>query len=375
MRGYENVADLLLRAGAQEGPPERVESRWVAAFEPVDLALWADPYWTIVGDVERARDLAGSAPDLVIASALGDGRRVSALLAAGESADYARPNGKRALSAAVEYGRSDIISLLLQAGADPNAPEGPMAPRGAALHAAARRGELALVDALLSRGADPNAEIEASGSATFAAATPEVRMRLLQAGGRLSPYDLVWLGEYDEAVDQAVREPASAALGCGSVFAAVLTLRRGDVLRRLLKAGVRPPERVDGCRAYFLESGRYLERLLSSGLSPDLPDWQGTTLLHECCARDRRGRRRPRRLECAAALLSHGAELEARDVALRSRPLGWAARFGVVDMAELLLSRGAAVEHADDPPWATPKAWARRMGHSTVSALLDRWVR
>jgi ankyrin repeat protein len=48
-----------------------------------------------------------------------------------------RPNGKRALSAAVKFGHREIARLLLERGADPNWPESD-ASRGASLHAAAR---------------------------------------------------------------------------------------------------------------------------------------------------------------------------------------------------------------------------------------------
>ena len=71
--------------------------------------------------------------------------------------------------------------------------------RGLALHAAARAGHRPLVELLLGHGADPNFTIDSSGSATWAASTPELRQLLLDRGGRLDCYDLVFLDEDDEA--------------------------------------------------------------------------------------------------------------------------------------------------------------------------------
>jgi ankyrin repeat protein len=68
----------------------------------------------------------------------------------------ARPCGKRALSAAVEFGQPLIVRLLLDRGADPNWPDGATAPRGAALHAAAGAGDRPVVELLLAHGADPD---------------------------------------------------------------------------------------------------------------------------------------------------------------------------------------------------------------------------
>ena len=77
---------------------------------------------------------------------------------------------------------------------------------------------------LLAHGADPNATIDSAGSATYAAATPELRALLIAHGGRLDPYDLVWLGENDEALRRVTADPESAHERCGGVLAAACTL-------------------------------------------------------------------------------------------------------------------------------------------------------
>jgi ankyrin repeat protein len=145
------------------------------------------------------------------------------------------------------------------------------------------------------------------------------------------------------------------------------------VLSRLLDAGARVPAVLTGCRTYLCENGPMLRMLLErGGMSPDLPNWQRVTPLHDHCARDGRGQPRPNRLEVATIVLDHGADISARDEEYRSTPLAWAARNNLPDMAELLLARGAAANLPDDEPWATPLAWAQKRGHHEMAALLRR---
>ena len=109
-------------------------------------------------------------------AALGDLATVTAMLDQDPGRiRQARPWGKRPLSAAVQFGHDRVAQFLLERGADPNWPEGSEAPRGSALHTAARLGNRAMVELLLDHGADPNAHVDSSGSATWAAATPELR--------------------------------------------------------------------------------------------------------------------------------------------------------------------------------------------------------
>ncbi len=210
------VITLLLDRGADihavhGAGPGSTRGYAAAHFRPIDLALWNGPFWGERGDFETARLLLsrGAVNDLVIAAALGDVDRVRHLLDEDPRAiDAARPSGKRALSSAVEFGHPEIVRLLLDRGADPNGSEGSTAPRGAALHAAARKGDRAVVELLLAHGADPNGYIDSSGSATYVAATAELRSLLFAAGGTLDTYDLMWLDEDDEVVRRVTEDPA-----------------------------------------------------------------------------------------------------------------------------------------------------------------------
>ncbi|HEX5110338.1 MAG TPA: ankyrin repeat domain-containing protein [Vicinamibacterales bacterium] len=320
-------------------------------------------------DLETVRLLLarGATYDMTIAAALGDIDVVRKSLDADPSRIHEiRPNGRRPLSAAVEFGHDAIVRLLLDRGADPGWPE-QGSPRGASLHYASRAGNLPLVELLLAHGADPNSDIDSAGNSTFVAKTPEIRALLMARGGTIDPYDLVWLDEDDEVMRQVTANPQSAQRGCGGVFTAVVTRGKRDLLARLLKAGIRVPPVVTGCQSYLMEQTDMLQTLLAHGMSPDLMNWQHQTLLHMVCrGPDKTGGS----VQRAAILLDAGAMISAREDQYRSTPLGWAARTNALEMVKFLLSRGAATNLPDDEPWATPLAWAARRGHDDVHAIL-----
>jgi ankyrin repeat protein len=72
----------------------------------------------------------------------------------------------------------------------------------------------------------------------------------------------------------------------------------------------------------------------------------------------------------ATMLLDAGAKLTKRDPLLNSTPLGWACRWGRIELVRLYLERGADAVEADAEPWATPLAWATKRGHREIIELL-----
>jgi ankyrin repeat protein len=371
-RSRDTVA-LLLDLGAdlhaQYGTNPKIPCGWPPQFsEPIDLALWSgsrvthDPTWLNAWRFARwcltkpfrkqghspYRPIAhlllerGASYDLTIAAALGDLPRVTAMLDAEPAqVQFARPNLRRPLSAAVYFGHDAIVRLLLDRGADPTWPDADDSPRGAALHIAASRGNQPLVELLLTHGADPNGFVDSSGNAVFVAKTPEIRKLLMAHGGKLDPYDLVWLDEDDEAFNQIAADPQSAYAGCGGVYPAVVTKGKRELLRRLLDAGVKVPPAPCGCHTYVLEHPDMLKQLLErGGLHPDYTDDSGSTFLHHLGYRDSRGRTMSHRTECAALLLAAGAALSPRNKEGMT-PLEWAAHHKVPDLVEFLRARGA----------------------------------
>jgi ankyrin repeat protein len=62
--------------------------------------------------------------------------------------------------------------------------------------------------------------------------------------------------------------------------------------------------------------------------------------------------------------------VDQRDDLLRSTPLGWACRWGRLELVKLLIERGADPAEADAEPWATPRAWAEKMQRDDVLTVL-----
>ena len=338
--------------------------------QPIDLAIWGGPsqipqsWWRCLVAIvkwqvskwrrgngherpchpELARLLIarGATYDLTIASALGDADQVRAMLDANPSRiTETRPDARRPLFAAAEFGRLDIVKLLLERGADPTWPDADDSARGAALHAAARAGNREMVELLLAHGADPNGFVDAGGNAVFAARTKAIRKLLMDHGGYLDPYDLVWMGEDEQVMRIITADPSTALAGCGGVFTAVVTKGNRKLMHRLLEAGVRVHPQAGGCHSYLLERPDMLRVLLErGGLDPNYPTDEGVTLLHELCNRDIRGRTMGHRTACAAILLEAGAQLSPRTFSGET-PLAWAIKHDLPDMVAFLKARGA----------------------------------
>jgi hypothetical protein len=115
----------------------------------------------------------------------------------------------------------------------------------------------------------------------------------------------------------------------------------------------------------------YLEcfRLIANACDVNTGGWFGCTILHEIAAmgdwisED----------EVAAfgrAALEAGAHMDQRDDILGSTPLGWASRWGRVQLVRLLLENGADPEEDDAEAWARPRSWARKIGHKEIVEAL-----
>ena len=94
----------------------------------------------------------------------------------------------RALADAAARGQLEAVRLLLERGADPNAPEEGNAPHGRALYAAVYNRHVDVARLLLEYGANPNQEVESSADApSIAIMNSDVTMIAL-----LASYGAVW---------------------------------------------------------------------------------------------------------------------------------------------------------------------------------------
>ena len=313
----------------------------------------------------------GAALTIDVAAAMGDADAVGRILDSDPGAlralgdEAGRPMGE-----AARRGHTAVIGVLLARGVDPNLRDGRDAPRGKAVWHAAQRGDGEMARMLLEAGADPNAGIESSGTAAWMAKAPELRRIFEEHGGCVDASGHLLDGNDAALLAMADEDPDSVSThGCGGIFTMAVSFKRRDMLQPLLDRGVRVPKVVTGCRTYLWKTPDMTRVLLEHGMEPNLPNWQRVTPLHDICSRGGRGRQDPNRHELLDLFLEFGANINALDEEYRSTPLGWAARNGLSDMAELLCDRGADPKLAGEP-WASPLEWARRRGHADIEALI-----
>lgn len=171
--GALKVVELLLAHGADveaRGARGQTALMWaVAQHQPsvVELLLTsgADVHarsdvWSQVmavpphGQPEYNRDIPhGGNTALMFAARVGDGAAARRLIAAGADTNDTNAWGVSATTMAAHAGFVELVGLLLEAGADPNAAEAGFA----ALHAAVMHRDEQMVSTLLDHGANPNA--------------------------------------------------------------------------------------------------------------------------------------------------------------------------------------------------------------------------
>jgi ankyrin repeat protein len=259
-----------------------------------------------------------------------------------------------------------------------------------------------MAELLLRHGADPNASVYASGSPVSAAyghGRRDAQMidLLTSHGGVVTPVIAGLYRETDAA--RRILEHESTARTADDLFAGTtaaeqmlwgaacggepeivrMALERVDWPRddrrwfRILEQPVRiwnhgawPWRQPDWDRGTYVTCFR----LVLERCDPNVAGRFGLTMLHDIAA----SRPNVTAEECVAfatLLLDAGARLDVRDDLLKSTPLGWACRWGRIELARLLLDRGADPIEADAEPWATPRAWAEKHGGAAVAALLS----
>jgi hypothetical protein len=297
-----------------------------------------------------------------------------------------------------------VLRQLLEIGLDPNERmqigqrEDQTFSTGGPLMEAVNTGRLDMARVLLEHGADPNAQVFTSGTPIYAAYNggsprlhepdPEMIDLMVRHGGWLDAASVGYLREVDlarrmlagelephlehgEFSGQTVAEQILWSGASGRSAAIVrMALEQIDwprddprwfwMLWRPLPGhkDLNEVEQADSCESF---------RLILERCDPNLRTAKsGQTMLHEVIARDHNVG-----VALATLLLDAGARIDVRDEFLKSTPLGWACRWGRVELVKLLLHRGANPIETDAEPWATPRAWAEKMKRPQILALLD----
>ncbi len=291
------------------------------------------------------------------------------------------------LSLAVRYDRPEMLALLLDLGFDPDERrrldlEPPEYTWGQPLRHCAEFGKPEMAKTLLARGADVNAHIYAGGTPVFAAyGEKNQRMvDLLESHGAYLDAECAGALGLVEKARRMLEDEASGRLRPGIIpqwaagkSVAEVLLMHGAGTPKILQMAL---ERIDRARDDSWWFGKLSDargnveclRAVLDRCDPNVRGAFGRTILHDvaanwCSSDDRLGP--------AKMLLDAGARLDLRDELLRSTPLGWASRWGRVDLVKLYLKRGADPIEADCEPWARPRAWAQKMKHPDIVAVLD----
>jgi ankyrin repeat protein len=360
--------NFLLDHGAALDVPNQL------GFTPAYVALfrnhpytYARPRWGLF-ELLLAR---GAPYDINLACVKGDIDTVRARLAADAGAvHFQAPCKKRPLSCAAEFGRRDIVALLLAAGADPNAQEA----NGYftfPLVAAAKHNDLEMVQILLEHGANPNAQTDGAEVALLEAiehgqrdGNRDMANLIASYGGALPIH--CWGGNI-VALAAVLHENPKLALSAIYIPNPQQPKEAAQKLRLALHHGVNSKDICLWSLFRASPNAELLRVFLEAGANPDVNDEAGggCTLLHYLTGF-------PDTKPGIEVLLEFKANIHARDAFFRFTPLTWAVVHRRLDMVQFLLAHGAAIELPDDQPWTTPRFWAKHLKEPAImQALAD----
>jgi ankyrin repeat protein len=303
------------------------------------------------------------------------------------------------LRCAASCNRTDILQLLLDLGFDANErarmedvdADGIAFTWGMPLYHCAQFGKYEMAEILLKHGADPNGRVYASGDPVFQAYDKRdwKMVELLEHYGGVPQATTAGLFRQTELARKMLAGEAKyGSEGVGGDTLAEQLLWGGacggdaEIVRMALEHIDRPKDDpwwfhiMEQPIRMWSDGGAQLEclKLIIERCDPNILGRSGDgfnlTILHSV-AGARPHVTAEERLAFATALLNATARTDLRDGLLNSTPLGWACRWGRIELVELLLQRGADPVEANAESWATPKAWAAKMGHAAVVSLLQ----
>jgi ankyrin repeat protein len=309
------------------------------------------------------------------------------------------------LRIAASHNRKEILSLLLDFGFDPDertrfefvGGDDIAFTSGMPLNYCAGSGKHELAALLLERGANPNASVYASGDPVFTAYSRRdwKMVELFESHGGVPCATTAGLYRQTDLAKKMIAGEARYRLERGGTLFEELLWGAAcggdaDVVRLALEGVdwsrddprwfemLEQPLRLwqHGSREDWDRSTHLVcFRLLLERCDPNLqgrmdpPQPFGLTILHSV-AGSREHVTAEERVAFATMLLDAGAKLDIRDYLLKSTPLGWACRWGRIELVELMIARGADPVENDAEPWATPRAWGEKMGRREVLELL-----
>lgn len=417
MHRRPDMVRLLMQSGANAragiDPHRDSTSAWTLAHE-----RGYDEIVAVIEEEEDRRKVPAKEPETAADSAFGDDITRKAVAngdlewlrarhAEGKLVNQVLWQGGGLLTVAVRNNRIDILQFLLDCGFDPNEPvsygEGDWTAYSQAypLWYCAALGRPKMAELLLDRGANPNLHVDSSGSPVNSAYSHKQwdMVELLRSRGGLVTGDTAALYRQTDLARQLLADDKLGLLPEGAKPTdkplAEELLRFGadggatEIVRMSLEHIDWPrddprwfrmlasplsfchhiPWRSAGDNDFDRESYLACFRLILEACDVNVTGSFGRTILHEIAAMGDWTRDD----EVAAfgrAALDAGARVDRRDEILKSTPLGWACRWGRVQLVRLLIEHGADPEENNGEPWARPRSWALKMGHDEILPVL-----
>jgi ankyrin repeat protein len=417
MHRRAEMVRLLMQSGANAragiDPHRDATSAWTLAHE-----RGYDEIVAIIEEEEDRRKAPAKEPEMAADSAFGDDIARKAVAngdlewlrarhAEGKLVNQVLWQGGGLLTVAVRNNRIDILQFLLDCGFDPNEPvsygEGDWTAYSQAypLWYCAALGRPKMAELLLDRGANPNVHVDSSGSPVHSAYSHKQwqMVELLRSRGGVVTGDTAALYRQTDLARQMLADDKLGVLPTGIKPAdkplAEELLRFGgdggatEIVRMSLEHIDWPRDDPRWFRMLasplsfwhhipWLDAGNkdfdregYLAcfRLILEACDVNVTGAFGRTILHDIAAMgdwimdD----------EVAAfgrAALEAGGRVDRRDEILKSTPLGWACRWGRVQLVKFLIEHGADPEETDGEPWARPRSWALKMRHDEILPVL-----
>jgi ankyrin repeat protein/uncharacterized glyoxalase superfamily protein PhnB len=303
----KKLAKERLRELRRTNPDARLSAAQLALARDYGFPSWR----ALKADVERRRAPALTA--FFAACAAGDVGALRDFLDRDPGLARARNDGTTGLHLAVAH--PDVVRLLLEHGADPNARD--VGDNALPLHFAAGGGPLESVRALLDAGSDVHGfgdvhQLEVIGWATvFAEARRDVVELLVERGGRHHVFSAVALGDLD-LLRRVVKDNPDAI---------ARRLSRSEQEQTALHYVIAPPDGLVGGMFRTGEHYRTLELLIDLGADLEARDAKGRTPLANAMLRGDR----------EAMRILHGAgakEPESREATREETPSALAGSIG-----------------------------------------------
>ncbi len=367
----ENNHLPMVQLLVEQGTP--IDARRGDGRTPALIALFGvNRYWGREDKPEILQYLLahGAEHSLLIAAASGNSERVTQLLRQDPAqANAADPIGRRPLSGAAEAGYLEIVRLLLEAGADPNARE-LICQGGWSLYSTSREGHYEIAALLLEYGANPSHWTDGMGNSIEKAIElghDRLASLMYSHGGNCGIRMYAMFHRIDVVAEMLKMDPTLADQVMPHAWKGEPDEEQAyNIMRLAIAYGARFEDQGSwGLRWTLVRYPKVFRLLQEYGADPNQP------LLGICDDRQQRYGNARRMLQHIRFLIEEcGADVNCQDEEDLS-PLAGAARQGHTSIVEYLLDHGAQTQ-IKAPAWAQPEALAQHHGHAEIVALLKR---